>query len=174
MIAQQNLGRDRPYTALVQHIVLAERKMFNSSRFTAPENIHLRHAASANPGARPFLQRSSRGPLQSLHQIAPRGVPILVLFQIDPQSATEMLIAHDEGELPQQSRRFGIHDGSIRGLCILQIIDVLVDRSGSESGIDSISRGLHGQVEALPDVFLWFEPIERAIRHILRETLLQP
>ena len=53
-----HLHGNRPYAALAEHIVLPDGDAINVVlRVAGPHQIHLRHAAMANPHLSPILQR---------------------------------------------------------------------------------------------------------------------
>src|SRR5580700_5664980 len=97
-----------------------------------------------------------------------------MLLKIKAQPVAKLFFAQNERQLLDHAGSFRINDGSVSRLRVLEIGDVLVDRSGAKSGVDGIGRGLDGLIKPLPHIIIRRDRGERLIRHILRKTFLQP
>lgn len=174
-ISEQDLHRDGPDAAFLENVALLQSEMIDAIlRVAGPGDVHLGHAAMANPHGCPRLQRLSGNLLECMDQIAPFGVGISVLFQIKAQAIAKFFFAEDESELLDDAGRFGINDGAVGGFGVFEVFDILVDGSGAFGGVDAIGSGLDGEIEALPNIFIGLERSERLIGHVLREAFLEP
>ena len=71
------------------------KKLKQTERIAAPNDLHLRHPAPAHPGGGPALQALLRRALEGPDQIAPLGVRVSVLLQKQPQAVTKRPLADD-------------------------------------------------------------------------------
>ena len=107
-------------------------------------------------------------------EIVPFGIAVGVFLQVEAQAVAEHVVAQDIDELAEHAGGFGIDDGAVGGLGVLQIADLLINRSGALRGVDGVGGGFGGLVETLPHVFAGLEGIERVEGHVLREAFLEP